>query len=182
MSSALLSRRLKELEFAGIVERRKAPAGRGSQYHLTEAGKELFPIVLGMGGWAQRWLRNDLTQAENLDPDLLMWDVRRSVTRDGLPADRRFVVLFQFSDMPANRRRYWLVFEPNDVDLCIKDPGYEVDLYVSSHLRSLVEIWLGHLSIAEALQLDGAPKDAKAFTAWFALSIHAKAGREAPAR
>ena len=61
MSSSLLAQRLREPEFAGIVERR--PGGRagggagggGPEYHLTPAGRELFPVVEGMGHWAQRW-------------------------------------------------------------------------------------------------------------------------------
>src|SRR5512146_1067620 len=53
MSSALLARRLKEMQFAGIVERRRGASG--FEYHLTPAGRELFPIVEKMGLWAQRW-------------------------------------------------------------------------------------------------------------------------------
>lgn len=185
MSSALLSRRLKDLEYAGIVERRPAGKGRGSEYHLTESGKELLPILEGMGLWAQRWVRNDLTLDKNLDPDLLMWDIRRRVTADGIPADRRFVVLFQLSGVPVNRRRYWIMFNQGDADLCIKDPGYDVDLYVSSHVRTLTQIWLGHASISEAsrdqrLTFDGGRGDIKAFASWFALSSTAKFAREAP--
>jgi DNA-binding HxlR family transcriptional regulator len=179
MSSALLSRRLKELEYAGIVERRPVAEGRGSEYHLTQSGRDLFPIIEHMGMWAQRWVRDDLTIDENLDPDLLMWDIRRTVTTEGIPADRRFVVLFQFSGVPASRRRYWLMFDQG-TDLCIKDPGYDVDLYVSSHVRTLTQIWLGHVSIDEAvrtgrLSFDGARRDIKAFGSWFALSRMAKA-------
>jgi DNA-binding HxlR family transcriptional regulator len=185
MSSALLSRRLKELEYAGIVERRPVRSGRGWEYHLTDAGRELLPVLHDMGKWAQRWVRHDLTAEENLDPDLLMWDIRRSVTSEGMPTDRRFTVRFQYADVPANRRRYWLVFEREGTDLCIKDPGFEVDLYVSSTLRTMVQIWLGHESINEALRegrlvLDGAPKDIKAFHTWFSLSVFAAAGREPP--
>ncbi len=76
MSPALLSKRLKELEHGGIIESRPAPSGRGSEYHLTKAGAELSPILEGMGLWAQRWVRDDLVESENLDPDLLMWDIR----------------------------------------------------------------------------------------------------------
>jgi DNA-binding HxlR family transcriptional regulator len=182
MSSALLSRRLKELEYAGIVERRPAEKGRGQEYHLTEAGRDLFPILDGMGLWAQRWARNDLTADENLDPDLLMWDIRRRVTAEGIPADRRFVVLFQLSGVPVNRRRYWVVFDHGEADLCIKDPGYEVDLYVSAQLRTLTQIWLGHVTIGEAvrderLSFDGARGDIEAFASWFALSSTAKFAR-----
>jgi DNA-binding HxlR family transcriptional regulator len=185
MSSALLSRRLKDLEYAGIVERRPARSGRGREYHLTDAGRELLPVLHDMGKWAQRWVRHDLTVDENLDPDLLMWDIRRSVTSEGMPVDRRFTVRFQYLDVPVNRRRYWLVFERDVTDLCIKDPGFEVDLYVSSKLRTMVKVWLGHDTIAEALReerlvLDGAPKDIKAFYSWFSLSVFAAAGREPP--
>lgn len=187
MSSALLSRRLKELEHAGIIDRRPAPGGRGWEYTLTQAGRDLFPVIEGMGIWAQRWVRDDLTAEGNLDPDLLMWDIRRRATIEGIPRDRRFVVRFQFMGVPVNRRRYWLVFEREDADLCIKDPGFEVDLFVSSHIRTLARIWLGHESLAAALEgdrlaLDGAPRDVKAFRSWFALSVFAAAGRQPPGR
>jgi DNA-binding HxlR family transcriptional regulator len=183
MSSALLSRRLKELEHAGIIERRPSREGRGWDYAITQAGRDLLPIIEGMGNWAQRWVREDLVADQNLDPDLLMWDVSRRVTGDGIPADRRFVVRFEYSGMPSSRRRYWLVFENGVADMCIKDPGFDVDLYVESSIRTMVEIWLGHESIAGAkrdgrLTLDGTRKDIAAFGRWFALSVYADAGRQ----
>jgi DNA-binding HxlR family transcriptional regulator len=49
MSASLLSQRLKELEWAGVVERRAEPDGRGYTYHLTEAGKALQPIIEALG-------------------------------------------------------------------------------------------------------------------------------------
>jgi hypothetical protein len=115
-----------------------------------------------------------------------MWDVRRNVSSEGMPADRRFVARFQFSGVPANRRRYWIVFNQGDTDLCIKDPGYEVDLYISSHVRTLTEIWIGHASIrqeqrAGRLTFDGSRKDISAFSKWFALSPLAKFGSAASA-
>lgn len=187
MSTALLSRRLKELEHAGIVERRRSANGRGYEYHLTEAGRELFPLVEGMGLWAQRWVRDDLTEKENLDPVLLMWDIRRNVTSDGIPEGRRFVVGFELSGVPSKCGRYWLVFEQGDVDLCQKDPGFDVDLRVSAHVGVLTQIWLGHLSLGKALRekllrLDGSRQDVDAFRSWFALSLFAEAGRQPPGR
>ena len=185
MSSSLLSRRLKELEYAGIIERRRAQKGRGWEYHLTEAGKALFPIVEGMGLWAQRWSRSDLVVDENLDPDLLMWDIRRCVSAEGMPANRRFTVRFEFPGVPSNRRRYWIVFDHGEADLCAKDPGFEVDLYLSAKLRALVEVWLGHLSLERALRagdidLEGSREDLRRFRDWFALSLFAEAGRQPP--
>ncbi|MEE8515056.1 MAG: helix-turn-helix domain-containing protein [Alphaproteobacteria bacterium] len=189
MSSGLLSRRLKELEHAGIVERRQ-PANakaRGSEYHLTAAGRELNPILIGMGLWAQRWVRDDLVVSENLDPDLLMWDIRRNVIGTKVPQDRRFTVQFEFSGVPVNRRRYWLVFDSGETDICIKDPGFEPDLYLNCHVRTLVEVWLGHVTLSAALRdkdlrLEGSRHDIKAFSDWFALSGFADAGRQPPAQ
>ena len=186
MSSALLSRRLKELEHAGIVARSPAPDGRSSEYHLTQAGRELMPVVVQMGNWAQRWMRSDLVADDNLDPMLLMWDVRRRVDPGKAGISGRLVVRFEFDGVPSNRRRYWLVLEPGEVDLCIKDPGFEIDLYVAAPIRALTEVWLGHTAIAAAveagrLRLDGGRTEIDRFRHWFALSLFAEVGREAVA-
>jgi DNA-binding HxlR family transcriptional regulator len=182
MSPALLARRLRELQFAGIVERRHGANGSGFEYHLTAAGRELFPVVESMGLWAQRWLRHDMVGAENLDPDLLMWDIRRNAASRAPPADHRHVTEFQLSGVPISRRRYWLVFERGLVDLCYRNPGFDVDLFVEATLRTLTQVWLGHVPIDQAiredrLRLNGSPRDAASFRSWFALSMFAPAGQ-----
>lgn len=180
MSSSLLAQRLKDLQFSGLVERRRGDGGW--EYHLTPAGRELFPVVEKMGLWAQRWLRHELVDGANLDPDLLMWDIRRNVVSK-IPADgRRRVTEFQLSGVPSNKRRYWLIFEQGHADLCYKPPGFDIDLTVQSSLRTLTEIWLGHVGIEEAvraerLRLEGSRRDIAAFRSWFALSMFAPAGR-----
>jgi DNA-binding HxlR family transcriptional regulator len=186
MSSSLLSRRLKALENAGIVDRQPIEGARGNEYHLTEAGRDLSPLVDGMGLWAQRWVRDDLVREENLDPTLLMWDVRRNVIAEEIPVERRYVVRFEFRGMPHNRRRFWLVFDTDGVDLCMRDYGFEVDLVVAAQVKPLVQVWLGHVPMAQAirdgqLQLEGTARDARAFSKWFALSTFAEAGRRPPA-
>ncbi len=186
MSSSLLSRRLKELEYAGIIDRRpRTGAGRGFEYHLTPAGQELMPVILGMGQWAQRWSRDDLTVAQNMDPKFLMWDVRRAVLAEKFSNDKRRTVCFDFNDMPSARRRYWLVFEHGQADLCLKDPGFEIDLFVHADVRALIQVWLGHISIAAArrdgeLRLEGSRAQIRKFADWFALSLLAAAGSEPP--
>ena len=182
MSSALLAQRLRQLQFDGIVERRRGDGG-GFEYHLTEAGRERFPLIEKMGVWAQRWLRPDLVDRANLDPDLLMWDIRRNVAGKALPREGRYVVEFRLTGVPIDRRRYWLVFERGIVDLCYRDPSFDVDLFVEAGLRHLTQIWLGHISIDQALRhgwlhFDGARSDLQAFRSWFALSMFAPAGRE----
>ena len=179
MSSALLARRLKELQFAGIVERRRREDG-SFEYHLTRAGRELFPVVEQMGLWAQRWLRHDLVETADLDPDLLMWDIRRTVVAKFPPRSRRYVVEFRLSGVPISRRRYWLVFEQDAVDLCYRDPGFEVDLFIEAALRALTRVWVGHITIEQAirdgqLRLDGQRADIARFRSWFVLSPFAPA-------
>ena len=180
MSSSLLAQRLKDLQFSGLIERRRGDSGW--EYHLTPAGRELFPVVEKMGLWAQRWLRHDLVASKNLDPDLLMWDIRRNVVSKIPADDRRRVTEFQLSGVPSSKRRYWLIFEQGHADLCYKPPGFDIDLTVQSSLRTLTEIWLGHVGIEEAvraerLRLEGSRRDIAAFRSWFALSMFAPAGR-----
>ena len=93
----------------GIIHRRRGGGG-SYEYHLTAAGRELFPVVEKMGLWAQRWLRHDLVDTADLDSDLLMWDIRRNVLAKSPPRDSRYVVEFRLSGVPISRRGYWLVF------------------------------------------------------------------------
>jgi DNA-binding HxlR family transcriptional regulator len=184
MSSALLAKRLKELEYAGIITLQPAPGG-GSFYHPTPAGQELMPVLMGMGNWAQRWKRDAVVVDSNLDPRLLMWDMHRRIDISLIPTGRRFVVQFQFDGMPANNRLYWLMIADGGTEICIKHPGFEVDLYVSCPLRVLAEIWLGHEPLDAALRrevmaLEGTPADETLFKAALQFSVYAEAGREPP--
>lgn len=181
MSSALLSRRLKELEYANIIEQVPSAHARGKEYRLTDAGQELFPVLDHMGTWAQKWLRREITSDENLDPDVLMWELRQVSLLAEAKVERRRVVQFLLSGAPVEKRSYWLVFEPEDTDICVRDPGHDVDLWVTAHIRTLIEIWLGHKTIAaarrdESLRLEGDRGEIKAFTDWFSLSHFAKVG------
>lgn len=148
MSTALLAQRLKELEHAGIVERRTGE-GRSAEYHLSEAGQELRPIIEALGFWGARWTRGHLTR-KDYDPSLLMWDIRRNIDVQQLPAGRRAVIEFSLRGAEAAFRRWWLVVDEGEIDLCLKDPGYEVHLHISADLRAMVDVWMGRQSIREA--------------------------------
>ncbi len=179
MSPTLLSKRLKELETAGVV-RRVPAAGGGSEYHLTEAGDELRPIVLGIGFWGQRWVESRLS-LRNLDPTLLMWDMRRNLSPDPLPP-RRCTIQFLYPELSPTQRNYWLVIESGKVDLCHFDPGFDVDLLVTSSLKTMTSIWMGltrldHEVAAGHVQLDGDPAIRRAIGAWLKLSVFAPTER-----
>jgi DNA-binding HxlR family transcriptional regulator len=149
MSSSLLSQRLKFLEQEGVIERRQAAAGRGFEYHLTDAGRELEPLIMMMGEWGARWVRSRL-EPEDRVVTLLMWDMHRTVRPEHFPA-HRVVVGFEFTDVPRNKRRWWLVSEGDAADLCVTDPGYDIDLLILADLRTMTAIWTGDVSLQAAL-------------------------------
>ena len=177
MSPSLLSQRLKELEEAGLVERRPIPGGRGAcDYRLTEAGRDAGAIVEAMGRWGQRWVESSLS-LRNLDPSLLMWDMRRNLDPAPLP-DRRTVIEFIYPELPSAKRRWWLVVEPDGaVDLCHVDPGFEVDLFVTTDLRTMTAVWMGLTTVARKdprMELSGPPALAGTIQSWLGLSPFAR--------
>lgn len=179
MSSALLSQRLKELEYAGVIERR-AGEGKNVEYHLSEAGQELRPIIEALGGWGARWTRSRLTKRD-YDASLLMWDIRRNIDVGHLPGGQRTVIEFNLHGAEQAFRRWWLVVDEGQVDLCLKDPGYEVNLHLSADLRAMVEVWMGRQSMDEAtrtgkLTFEGKPTLASSFRKSLRLSAFARAG------
>ena len=179
MSPALLSKRLKDLEAAGIVMRAATEHEPSVlEYRLTEAGEELRPVIEAIGVWGHRWVTTEAT-LKNLDANLLMWDIRRNINTDPMPR-RRNTIQFIFNDRPTSERNYWLIVAPgNDVDLCLVDPGFDVDLYVSTDLRTMTEIWLGYAAIGPVsdngrLVLTGDRHLAADLRSWLKLSVFAK--------
>jgi DNA-binding HxlR family transcriptional regulator len=145
ISRAVLTARLRELEHHGIIERRKREGRQGTEYWLTPAGNALRPIISELGHWGLVHARDSLT-LEDLDPTFLLWGFRKRAMRDALP-DRRIVVRFEFSGVPANRSKFrvlWLLLERSDVDVCVKDPGYPVDVVMHGKIIDFVSVYLGH--------------------------------------
>jgi DNA-binding HxlR family transcriptional regulator len=180
MSSSLLTKRLRQLEDAGIVERRRRPEGHGTEYHLTQAGEELGPLVAQIGIWSERWLRRPIFE-ETPDTGLLMWWMRGTVRADALPAGRT-VIHFRFRGAPEKLRYFWLVLP--EADLCLTDPGFGVDVTVRSDPRTLTAVWMGDAALAAALsrraiELEGPADLVRSFPKWFGL--HPFAGTERPA-
>ena len=171
MSRSLLSLRLKQLEGIGVVERRQ---GRlGSEYNLTQAGREFGPIVRALGEWGQRWFHPKFDTNE-LDVGLLMWDMRRCVNVDAFPSGH-ISVQFDFTDLPESKRRWWLVSDGEEIDLCPTDPGFEVGLYVATNLQTMTRVFMGDLSLkaairAGSIELDGPRELRQRFERWLGLS------------
>ena len=146
MSPTLLSKRLQTLTRAGVVERSEVD-GR-TIYTLTECGRELVSVVEALGSWSVRWM-SDLVE-KDLDPSVLMWDIRRTIPLGQWPRVRT-VVAFRLSGAPPKASSWWLMVADGGPEVCDFDPGYEVAATVSTSLRTLTDIWRGDQSWQRAL-------------------------------
>ena len=173
MSPTLLSRRLKQLEAEGVIERRRSPGGSSWTYHLTDAGQEFAPLVEALGVWGQRWSRRQLAEGE-VDLGLLIWSLERGVDANAFEAPRT-VVRLQLTDQAAAKSLWWFVNQDGRCELCLEDPGFEVDLYLACSLVTMIYIVRGDISLRHAidsgrLEALGVAKARRALGAWLNLS------------
>ncbi len=173
MPPATLAQRLKELQRWNLVERREG------EYRLTAGGRALKPIVEALGQWGHRYASRELGPRD-LDPAFLMWDVRRWMIVGALPR-RRVVILFRSPEAPSGKRSWWLVVDRGQVDLCLKPPGYEVDLTVVSDVRTMTLVWGGSLDADRAVRsgrigFEGSGELSRSFVKWMGLSTFAAGG------
>lgn len=151
LSRTLLSKRLRQLEHAGVIEH------VDDEYLLTPAGKDLRSVVFGLGEWGAKWQFDDPRNSE-LDPELLMWWVHGRLDYSQMP-DRRLVFEFRFSDQP---QWFWILKDSQGPSICLHDPGFGVDAIVQTDLSTMYQVWLGKLPLRSAvkdgrLELRGAP-------------------------
>lgn len=170
ISKNLLVQRLQPLHASGIIEQVAAGEHR-RHYRLTVAGLALGPVIDALGTWGYNWASKDLDD-EHLDPDFLMWSLRRLLRMDALP-DERVVVAFRFRGHAD--RLYWLVLQRSGVDLCLHDPGYGVSLEVNGTVAALAGVCLGHAEIRRAIhdgevELLGASRHRKGFPTWLGVT------------
>ncbi len=180
MSPTLLSKRLKELERAGLLSSHKADKKSAPEYRLTAAGEDLRGVVMSLGLWGHRWIESRLS-LKNLDPTLLMWDMRRHLTASLLP-NHRCTVKFVYPELGTGRKSYWLVVDGGQVDLCLVDPGFDVNLNVRSSLRSMTSVWMGMTTLKEEIaagniEVDGEKAIARSMHEWLGLSTFAREKR-----
>ena len=175
ISPTVLNKRLKQLEEKGVVLKKRLSGQKGFEYRLTAMGKELEPLIEQVAIWGQRWARGQMSDDE-LDVEGLMWDIHRRIQTDSLP-DGETVLSFYFSDLDKYRK-WWLVVSRDDVDLCTKDTGKDVDLYISSDLRTMVEVWLGDRNLKamlrnERIKAVGSKVLIRSMEDWFGLGVFA---------
>ena len=190
ISRTLLAQRLRELQDAGVIESRPLARGRGREYVPTRAAQEFSAVLERLGEWGQRWGTTQF-DPDNLDLVLLMWNVRRRIDLAKLP-DRRVVVRFDFHSFPARCRPLqtcWLVLERTGADVCLKHPGFDVDLALDADAAAMARVWTGAMTWEQAvrsggLRLTGPRELVREFPTWLLLSHFAhveRPERRAPA-
>jgi DNA-binding HxlR family transcriptional regulator len=184
ISRAVLVARLRELEDHGLIERRPRADVGGHEYWLTPAGEGLRDVMAALGQWGMTYTQDRIKRSD-LDPAVLIWGLRKRVDLSTLP-DRRVVLRFEFSGVPASRTKFrimWLILGRSGVDVCMKNPGCAFDLTLRGNIRDYVEVYLGHTKWCDvagtALQFEGDLQIASAFPVW--LRFETVNGLNAPA-
>jgi hypothetical protein len=121
--------------------------------------------------------------ADDLDASFLMWDIRRNLHVDKLPRER-VIINFEFADAKKGMRQWWLIVDEDQVDLCLENPGHEVDVSLSTELRTMTQIWMGDMSLTQArgkglLRVSGPARLIRSVGSWLGASPFADV---APAR
>jgi DNA-binding HxlR family transcriptional regulator len=149
LSHTLLTQRLRHLTKVGIITTTPKAGGRGVRYTLTEAGGELWPVLLALGAWGERWVE---LRDEHTNPRFLLWTWATTYLAHAKLPDRRVVVRFELSDRPPGERAIWLVVRPADAEVCTKSPGYDDDLVVETTTMTLARWHTREIEWAEALR------------------------------
>lgn len=168
ISRSLLTQRLRHLERHGVIELWPSPTGKGNEYHLTPAGKDLEGVLLALGRWSVEWLFDELHPEES-DPVTLTWWMHRRVDHERLPPGR---VVVEFVHTAPARQQIWIVFDRGDASVCTQHPGFDADLVLTMPTVALANVFNGyetwpHALAAESIRVDGPPALVKAFPRWF---------------
>lgn len=179
MSPSLLTKRLRTLTAAGVIERHEEV--NRVTYELTPAGRELHAVVEALGVWGTRWMPE--IGDHHLDPRLLMWDLHRNLDLHAMPAERT-VLAFHIHDAKPRSRDWWVIADAGEVDLCDDDPGYEPTASIAASLETLSRIWIGELAWDQAVRADAiritAPTHVRRqLPTWLTLSAFASVDRPA---
>jgi len=181
ISPALLTARLKSFEEQGLVVKRRINGQRGYEYFPTSSCEALLPVLVAIGEWGLCWQRDKLTH-DDFDIEFLMLYLERSIDPSQLPGDRS-VIHFKFRDLPE-QTDWWLLVDGDQVDVCITRPGRDVDLFFTTTVRTMHDVWMGDRSYREAMQagdliVEGDPALTRRISSWLRPSMFV-ASRRAP--
>jgi DNA-binding HxlR family transcriptional regulator len=178
ISRSLLVQRLRHLERKGVIDLWPSPTGRGNEYRLTPAGKDLEAVIDALGRWAVEWLFDSLRPHE-VEPTTLLWWMHRRIRVDTLPVDR---VVIEFRFTAPERKFIWMVLERGEASVCVQHPGFEPDIVVTTTTPTMAEVFQGYDTWERAvdtgdIRLSGPPRLLRLMPQWFLWSPWADATR-----
>jgi DNA-binding HxlR family transcriptional regulator len=173
ISPALLTARLKSFEADGLIVRRRINAQRGYEYLPTPACEALMPVVIAMGEWGLCWARQTLTSMD-FDVEFLMFYLERSVDPEQIPGNNA-VIQFKFTDL-AEQRNWWLLVNGTKAEVCITEPSREVDVWVTTTVRTMHDVWMGDRPHRDAIDagdliVEGDPELTRRMGQWLKPSV-----------
>lgn len=179
ISPAILTARLKSLEADGMLVRRKISGQKGYEYYPTAAAEALLPLLKSLGDWGMLWARHTVLDSD-LDAEFLMFYLERSVEPSRLTGGNT-VIKFRFNDL-SEQQNWWLLVESDKTQVCLKDPGRDVNVYFNCSLRTMHDVWMGDRSYREAVKsgdlvIEGEPALTRTVQSWLRSSIFAESPR-----
>ncbi len=180
ISPALLTSRLKSLEEQGLVARRRISGGRGFEYSPMPACDAFLPVILAIGEWGLCWTRDMLVDAD-FDIEFLLYYLERSVDPEKLPGVET-VIQFRFTDVAADQRNWWLLVDGPMVDVCLTPPARDVDVYFTTTVRTMHDVWMGDRSYRDAVNsgdliIEGDSSLTRNVSSWIRPSVFANSER-----
>lgn len=182
ISPALLTNRLKSLESNNMIVRRKIPGQRGFEYFPTEATENLLPVLVSLGEWGLTWARHTLWEGD-FDVEFLMTYLERSIDPTKI-AGNEAVILFKFKDLAATKEQsdFWVVVENDDVQLCLTEPGRDVNVYFNCTVRTMHDVWMGDRTYKQAISdgdliVEGEPGLTRNIRSWLRPSVFEESDR-----
>lgn len=172
ISPALLTARLKHLEVAGLITRRRIPGQKGHEYLPTVACEALLPVLKAVGEWGLVYTRSALTE-DDFDVDFLMFYLERSIDPAALPGGEA-IIRFKFRGAP--QEDWWLVVKTEKIDVCMTDPGRDIDVYITTTLLTMHDVWMGDRTYRDAIAsedmfVEGEPALTRRISSWLRPSI-----------
>ena len=179
ISPALLTSRLKALEEQGLVSRRAITGQRGHEYFPTAACEALLPVLVSIGEWGLSFARHLLAD-DDFDIDFLMFYLERSVDPAQLPGDES-VIRFRFTDL-TEQRNWWLLVCDNGVEICVTPPARDVDVYFTTTVRTMHDVWMGDRTYRDAVNagdliIEGEPALTRNVSRWLRPSVFVASDR-----
>jgi DNA-binding HxlR family transcriptional regulator len=150
ISPGVLSKRLSDMEKAGLIERIEDRAKGSVDYVRTQMAIDLEPAMNALAIWAQRHIDAEVALSDG-DLGSMMDFFGKKVQTAHFPA-RRVVIRLHFADETGPYPTWWLVANPGvSPEVCVEIPDVDVDLYIETTKISWNALFYGRSTVAREI-------------------------------